>query len=86
MPRYEFSDGKSNKFWEIELDGKSFTTTYGRIGTDGQATTKDWKTEAEASKQYEKLIAEKTGKGYTLVGGGGGGGGDEDEDEAAADE
>ena len=32
MPRYEFSDGKSNKFWQIELSGNSFTTTYGRIG------------------------------------------------------
>ena len=41
MPRYEFSDGKSNKFWQIELSGNSFTTTYGRIGTDGQSTTKE---------------------------------------------
>jgi predicted DNA-binding WGR domain protein len=69
MPRYEFSDGKSNKFWQIELSGNSFTTTYGRIGTDGQSTTKEWKSEEEASKQYEKLVAEKVGKGYKLVGG-----------------
>ncbi len=68
MPRYEFSDGKSNKFWQIELSGNSFTTTYGRIGTDGQSTTKEWKSEDEASKQYEKLVAEKVGKGYKLVG------------------
>jgi len=68
MPRYEFSDGKSNKFWQIELSGNSFTTTYGRIGTDGQSTTKEWKSEEEASKQYEKLVAEKVGKGYKLVG------------------
>lgn len=68
MPRYEFSDGKSNKFWEIELQGKAFTTTYGRIGTSGQSTTKEFGSDGEASKQYEKLVAEKVGKGYQLVG------------------
>ena len=30
MPRYELSEGSSNKFWEIKLSGKSFTTTYGK--------------------------------------------------------
>jgi hypothetical protein len=28
VPRYEFSEGSSNKFWDITLAGKSFTTTY----------------------------------------------------------
>ena len=32
MPRYEFSEGTSSKFWEINLSGPSFTTTYGKIG------------------------------------------------------
>jgi len=31
MPRFEFSEGTSNKFWEIELRGRSFTTSYGKI-------------------------------------------------------
>src|SRR3954471_13456015 len=75
MPRYELVEGTSSKFWEITLDGASFTTTYGRIGTDGQSTTKEWKNEAEAKKQYDKLIAEKTKKGYELAEGG-----DDDED------
>ena len=64
MPRYEFSEGSSNKFWEIKLSGKSFTTTYGKIGTDGQTTIKTFKTDAEAKKEHDKLIAEKTKKGY----------------------
>ena len=90
MPRYEFSEGTSNKFWEINLSGKSFTTTYGKIGTSGQTTIKTWKTEAEAKKEYDKLIAEKTKKGYELAGGGGRAASDdddedsEDEDEAPA--
>lgn len=80
MPRYEFSEGTSHKFWQIDLSGKSFTTTYGKIGTDGQKTIKSWKTEAEAKKEHDKLIAEKTKKGYTLVGSAGAVSDDEDEE------
>ena len=69
MPRYEFSEGSSNKFWEIALKGKAFTTTWGRIGSAGQSTTKTFGSEAQAKKEYEKLIAEKVAKGYTETGG-----------------
>ena len=71
MPRYEFSEGSSNKFWQIELDGTSFTTTYGRIGTDGQTSLKEFDSEEQAKREYEKLIAEKVKKGYELVDGDG---------------
>jgi predicted DNA-binding WGR domain protein len=80
MPRYEFSEGSSNKFWEIKLEGKSFTTTYGKIGTAGQTSLKTFKDAAEAKKEYDKLVNEKTKKGYELVGGGSDA--DDDEDEA----
>jgi predicted DNA-binding WGR domain protein len=70
MPRYEFSEGSSNKFWEISLEGKSFTTTYGRIGTDGQSSLKEYDSEAKAKIEYDKLVAEKVKKGYTLTSGG----------------
>jgi predicted DNA-binding WGR domain protein len=87
MPRYEFSEGSSNKFWQIDLSGKSFTTTYGKIGTDGQTTIKTWKTEAEAKKEYDKLIAEKVKKGYEPVDGDDDDvDEDEDEDEDMEDE
>lgn len=69
MPRYEFVEGSSSKFWVIELEGSSFTTTYGKIGTDGQTSVKDWDSEEKAKKEYDKLIAEKVKKGYQLVGG-----------------
>ncbi|MGC4121748.1 MAG: WGR domain-containing protein [Myxococcales bacterium] len=69
MPRYEFSEGTSNKFWEIELKDTSFTTTYGKIGAAGQTTLKSYGDAATAKKEYDKLIAEKTKKGYVLVGG-----------------
>jgi len=67
MRRFEFSDGKSNKFWEIDLEGDSFTVRYGRIGTDGQSSTKTYRSPEEASKQADKLIASKTKKGYAEV-------------------
>ena len=82
MARYELVEGTSSKFWEITLEGASFTTCYGRIGTDGQSTTKEWKSEAEAKKQYDKLVAEKTKKGYELAEGGD----DEDGDEGDGDD
>lgn len=68
MPRYELSEGTSNKFWQIDLDGSSFTTTFGRIGSAGQSSTKTYDTDAKALVEYNKLVAEKTKKGYTLVG------------------
>ena len=81
MPRYEFSEGSSNKFWEINLSGKAFTTTYGKIGTAGQTSIKTWKDNAEAKKEYDKLVAEKTKKGYTLAGGNGKAAASDDDDD-----
>lgn len=68
MRRYEFVEGSSKKFWEIELEGESFTTRWGRIGTDGQEKTQDFDSAADARKAHDKLVAEKEKKGYRLVG------------------
>ncbi len=73
MPRYEFKEGSSNKFWEITLDGSSFSTKYGKIGADGQETVKEWDDDDQAKKEYDKIIAKKVKEGYKAVGGGGGG-------------
>jgi uncharacterized protein (TIGR02996 family) len=70
VPRYEFSEGSSNKFWEIKLSGTSFTTTYGKIGTAGSTSLKTFASEAVAKKEYDKIVAEKVKKGYQLVDGG----------------
>jgi uncharacterized protein (TIGR02996 family) len=67
MRRFEFKDGKSNKFWEIQLEGDSFTVRYGKIGTDGQLQTKSFASEAKAEAEAEKLIKSKTKKGYVEV-------------------
>lgn len=62
--RFELVDGNSSKFWEIALEGTGVTTRYGKIGTAGQTTTKDEGSPEKAQKLYEKLVREKTGKGY----------------------
>ena len=68
MARYEFIEGTSSKFWDITLDGSSFTVRYGRIGTDGQVQVKAFATDAAAKAEHDKLVKEKTKKGYSLVG------------------
>ena len=61
---FELVDDKSNKFWAISLDGVSYTARYGRIGSNGQSKTKEAASEAAAQAAVDKLIAQKTGKGY----------------------
>ncbi len=78
--RFEFTEGGSSKFWEVTVDGSSHTVRYGKIGTPGQEKSKSFGNPAAATADAEKLIKEKTGKGYAEVavaGGGGGGGGPE---------
>jgi DNA ligase-1 len=40
------------------------TTRWGRLGTNGQSTTKTYPTEAKAQAEHAKLVGEKTKKGY----------------------
>src|SRR5262249_2010057 len=64
MRTFTFADGKSNKFWNIELKGASFTIQFGKAGTSGQTQVKEFPNEAAALKAQDKLIAEKLAKGY----------------------
>lgn len=67
MRRFELSEGKSHKFWEIDLQDTAFTVRYGRIGTDGQSSTKTFPTAEKARAEAEKAIRSKTNKGYAEV-------------------
>ena len=71
MARYEFTDDKSSKFWEITTDGETVHTQWGRIGTAGQSKEKSFDSAAAATAAADKQIQSKTKKGYVLVGGGG---------------
>lgn len=61
---FELVEGKSAKFWEIAVDGAEVTVRYGRIGTNGQSKPKSFPDAESAQAHAEKLISQKTGKGY----------------------
>lgn len=59
----------SNKFWTIEQSDKSYLVNWGKIGTKGRTTSKNFSTVEDCVKEVEKLIEEKVSKGYKeLVG------------------
>ena len=70
MKRFELSAGTSNKFWEIAVAGAIMTTRWGRIGSTGQQKQQTFASSAVATKAHDKLVAEKTKKGYRQVGNG----------------
>lgn len=61
---FELQEGSSDKFWEIDRQEARVTVRFGRRGTQGQTKEKNLDSAEAAAKEYEKLIAEKTGKGY----------------------
>jgi predicted DNA-binding WGR domain protein len=52
------------KFWEVNLIENTVVVRYGRIGTNGQTKEKNFSTREEAEREVEKLVKEKTKKGY----------------------
>jgi predicted DNA-binding WGR domain protein len=67
--RWEFVGGKSEKFWEADLTGTAVTSRYGRIGTSGQTTVKEFDSPTKAEAYLRRVIAEKEKKGYSEAGG-----------------
>jgi predicted DNA-binding WGR domain protein len=62
---FEYKDAKSDKFWEISLDGPRFTVRWGRRGSEGQSKTKELGSDGAARQAHDKLVAEKLREGYT---------------------
>lgn len=67
--RFEMVEGSSSKFWEVSVDGASFTVAYGRIGTPGTRKSTACASPEVAAAEAEKLIREKLKKGYSEAGG-----------------
>ncbi len=61
---FSYKDPKSDKFWNVLLSGRSHVVHFGRTGTDGQRQQKEFATAQQAQVSYDKLVKEKTGKGY----------------------
>ena len=64
MRRFEYSDGSSEKFWEISIDDTGYEVRYGRIGSNGQMK---YKQSDDPEKDAKKQIAGKQKKGYVEV-------------------
>lgn len=65
--RFEMVEGSASKFWEVSVSDCELTVKFGRIGTAGQSKVKDFDEPGEARAEREKLIKEKTKKGYAEV-------------------
>ncbi len=61
---FEFTAGTSSKFWEVSQQGTDMTTRYGKIGTNGQSTTKTFDSHEKAAAETAKIIAKKVKEGY----------------------
>ena len=57
----------SDKFWNIEYFGKTQKITFGKTGTKGREAIKEFDNEQECIKESEKIIAQKTKKGYIEI-------------------
>jgi predicted DNA-binding WGR domain protein len=68
MRHFEFSEGGSKKFWEIDQQGVDYTVRYGRIGTEGQSKTTTCASPEHAAAEVAKLVREKLKKGYQETG------------------
>lgn len=66
--RYECTTGGSSKFWTVSVKGNAVTTTWGKIGSDGQSKTQSYGSPADAAAEAAKLIASKLKGNYVLVG------------------
>jgi predicted DNA-binding WGR domain protein len=66
---FHFEEGSSRKFWAVTIAGTSLNIQFGKIGTSGQTQVKQFPTEDEARRAADKLVAEKTRKGYVEVAG-----------------
>lgn len=58
---------KPTDFWRISLDGKSYTVTEGRMGTEGRSSRKSFDGPKAALKSFAKAIWAKSSEGFEVV-------------------
>jgi predicted DNA-binding WGR domain protein len=67
---FSYRDENSDKFWTVDVEGKTLTVIFGKTGTAGRTNIKEFESNADAQKEVDKLIKEKTRKGYIEIFGG----------------
>lgn len=63
-----FEDDRSNKFWRGRVEGNTMYINYGRVGSSGQTSVKDFGSPAEAAEELAKQATGKRRKGYADAG------------------
>lgn len=71
MRRFELVEGTSSKFWQVSVEGSSLRVQFGKIGSNGQIQLKALDSPAAAQAECDRLIREKTKKGYVEAAGNG---------------
>lgn len=66
---FTFSDGISNKYWYLQISGKSFATLTGKIGSaaPGKLETKIFPSSEVCEKEAATFIAQRQRKGYEEI-------------------
>jgi len=59
-----YKAGTSDKFYHVELSGRSLLTRWGRRGTDGTTNIEQFPTAQHAAQAARRKIDEKLAKGY----------------------
>jgi uncharacterized protein (TIGR02996 family) len=71
MRSFTCTKGGSDRFFNIELRGKAFTMSWGRVGGKALTKTQEFDGEAAARKAHDKLIRQVLAKGYVETPAGG---------------
>ncbi|MCI5058655.1 MAG: WGR domain-containing protein [Flavobacteriales bacterium] len=65
--RLEYVDDKSSKFWTVLVERQTVNITYGKIGTEGRESIKEFDNLEDAEEFAKKKLNEKLKKGYIEV-------------------
>lgn len=65
--RLKFEEGKSDKFWSAKVIKSELHIQFGRTGTKGRNSVKQFKSRKEAMATLHKKISEKKKKGYKEI-------------------
>lgn len=57
-------EGESNKFWTIELMDNTYKVCFGKVGTKGRESIKEFTDNDSCAKEADKLINDKQRNGY----------------------
>jgi predicted DNA-binding WGR domain protein len=65
--RLEYTQDGSSKFWSIRVEGTTYITRWGRIGTEGRTHTNYFATNSEATTAAQAACRSKIDSGYVDV-------------------